>query len=304
MSMQRGFSRLLAMLGGGEASANPGASKPWDTGPSGADLAQKLAAANARIEELELKLKGAELFPGAPAYVGDYLAVWSKSVDHFMANPAFLRAYKLGIESGHGVRRGHDQSPDIHIEWRALVCLWAAKHAANLPGDFVECGVNTGIYSLAICDYLDFNRLNKTFWLLDTYSGSPVEQMTEQEVERYGDRKKKQNDQIYFECYDLAKSNFAPWPRATLVQGMIPDTLEEVTASEVAYLSIDMNFVAPERASLEYFWPKMVRGAVVVFDDYGWENCRMQKDAHDEWAAKNGVEILLLPTGQGLLIKP
>ena len=301
--------KLLSQIEGAFKQSTPHAPQP---GPgtiapdasAEADLRQKLAVANERIANLEQRLKAATLYPGEPDYRSDYLVVWQKSVDHFMANPKFLRAYKRGIESGHAVRRPGSDSPDIHIEWRVLVCLWAAAHAAKLEGDFVECGVNTGIYSLAICDYLDFNKLDKAFWLLDTFAGSPVDQMTEDEVERYGDRKKEQNARIYFECYDLVKSNFAPWPRAHLVRGMIPDTLSDVGAEKVSYLSIDMNFVAPERDALEFFWPKMVRGAVVVFDDYGWKDYRLQKDAHDEWAARNGVEILLLPTGQGLLIKP
>ncbi len=31
--------------------------------------------------------------------------------------------------------------------------------------------------SLAICNYIDFNRTGKSFYLFDTYSGIPVEQM-------------------------------------------------------------------------------------------------------------------------------
>jgi len=41
---------------------------------------------------------------------------------------------------------------DIHIEWRIVTCY----HAKHLSGDFVECGSNTGIMSIAICDYIDF----------------------------------------------------------------------------------------------------------------------------------------------------
>jgi len=65
-----------------------------------------------------------------------------------------------------------------------------------------------------------------------------------------------------------------------------------------------MNFVEPEKAALEFFWPKMTKGGIVVFDDYGWKQYRIQKESHDRWAIMNGVEILLLPTGQGLLVKP
>jgi len=64
-----------------------------------------------------------------------------------------------------------------------------------------------------------------------------------------------------------------------------------------------MNIAKPERAAIEFFWPKLVPGAVVILDDYGWVPFRAQKDALDEFAANVGVEIMTLPTGQGLLIK-
>ena len=65
-----------------------------------------------------------------------------------------------------------------------------------------------------------------------------------------------------------------------------------------------MNAAYPERAALEHFWPKLARGAFVVLDDYGWETCRLQREAADAFAASVGVEILTLPTGQGMVVKP
>jgi hypothetical protein len=65
-----------------------------------------------------------------------------------------------------------------------------------------------------------------------------------------------------------------------------------------------MNIALPERAALEYFWPKLVSGAVVVLDDYNWLSYREQKLAHDAFAKSMGVQILPMPTGQGVLIKP
>jgi hypothetical protein len=72
----------------------------------------------------------------------------------------------------------------------------------------------------------------------------------------------------------------------------------------VAYLCIDMNIAYPERAALEHFWPKLVRGAVVILDDYGWMQCRRQKEVIDTLAQSWDVQVWTLPTGQGLLIKP
>jgi O-methyltransferase len=80
--------------------------------------------------------------------------------------------------------------------------------------------------------------------------------------------------------------------------------LPEVAAERVCYLSIDLNCVGPSIEAAERFWPLMSPGAVMVLDDYGFQLFRDQKEAFDLFAERIGVRILLLPTGQGLLIKP
>jgi hypothetical protein len=84
----------------------------------------------------------------------------------------------------------------------------------------------------------------------------------------------------------------------------VPDTLATVNIQQVAYLSIDMNIAKPEREALEYFWPKLVPGGVVVLDDYGWINYAEQKATIDEFARIKGLNICTLPTGQGIIVKP
>lgn len=236
---------------------------------------------------------------GDPSYNHDYLTVWNKSLG-FLRSERFMSAYRRGMESGHIIGRPHGSTDDIHIEWRIHTCCWAGAHAAKLEGAFVECGTNTGIMSLAVCEYVGFNQLDKNFWLFDTFAGMPEEQINDEE--RAAGRVSENN--MYFDCYDIASRNFAPFPRVHLVRGRIPDTLSMAEIDKVAYLCIDMNILAPEEAALAHFWPKLVPGGVVIFDDYGWSGYRLQKESHDRFAAANGVEILELPTGQGLLIKP
>jgi hypothetical protein len=235
-----------------------------------------------------------------PNYLADHLAVWHKSVD-FMQDPKFLAAYRRGMDSGHHIIRAPGSHSDLHIEWRVHVLLWAARHASKLEGDFVECGVNTGIYSLAICDYLDFNRLGKSFYLFDTFCGLPVEQVSAEE-EVLG--RLEEGSYYYSECYDIARRNFAPYSKAVLVRGKVPDTLASVPIERVCFLSIDMNIVEPEIAAMEFFWDRLSPGAPVVLDDYGWSTYRPQKDAMDSFAERKNVAILALPTGQGLVLKP
>ena len=235
-----------------------------------------------------------------PSYDADGLVVYDKSVD-FLDDPRFRSAYWRGMDSGHHICRPKGSSDDLHIEWRVHVALWAASHGAKLDGDFVECGVNTGMMSLAICEFLDFDALDKTFWLFDTFAGIPDEQITPAEA-RLG--RNAENEQYYSDVYDVARRNFAPFRHAQLVRGRVPDSLSTVEIDGVAYLSLDMNIAEPEVAALRFFWVRLTPGATVLLDDYGWTGYRPQKDAIDELASELDVAVLTLPTGQGLIVRP
>jgi hypothetical protein len=89
-----------------------------------------------------------------------------------------------------------------------------------------------------------------------------------------------------------------------LIRGPVPDTLSQVDIHKVAYLSIDMNCTGPEEEALRHFWPKMSPGGIVVLDDYGFSGHESQKRAADRVALSVGVQVLSLPTGQGVMVKP
>lgn len=222
--------------------------------------------------------------------------ITSKKYAPFLDNPQFMAAYNRAMKSGHMI--GGTKDLDLHIEWRVAVACWAAKHAAQLPGDFVECGVNTGILSLAICQYTDFNSLEKSFYLFDTFAGIPEVQMSETE------RATRQiSNTKYPDCYERTSANFREYRHVKLVRGVVPDTLPTAQIESVSYLSLDMNIAYPERKAIEYFWPMLTPGAMVVLDDYGWVDYEEQRHTMDEFAGKVGVEILTLPTGQGIMVK-
>lgn len=230
---------------------------------------------------------------------GDGMVLHGRALG-FLSDPAFLRAYERGMNSGHHIARAVGSTDDLHIEYRVYVECWAASQGLLIEGDFVTCGVNTGVMPLAICEYLDFNKTGRRFYLFDTYNGIPETQMSDGERQRGLE----ENAAYYSDCYDLARENFAPYPNAKLVRGMVPDTLNDVQIDKVAYLAIDMNIAYPERKAIEFFWPKLTPGALIVLDDYGFSAFVGQRASMDEFAASVGVSVLTLPTGQGLIKKP
>lgn len=236
---------------------------------------------------------GRTLVQGPLAYNQDGLATQHNA--DFMRDPRFLEAYRVGMENGR---------PGTQVEWRTHVALWCATQAIALEGDFVECGVHTGILSGAVMTWLDYAKhAPRKFYLFDTWAGIPPEQVSEDE-KRFGvlemNRKYQNGDALHA---DVVKK-FARWPNAVVVRGRVPDSLGAMEASaKVAYASIDMNVAAAEMAAADFLWPRLVPGAPLLIDDYGWAAHANQKKAWDAWAQRTGVMILALPTGQGLVVK-
>ncbi|MCH9704284.1 MAG: TylF/MycF family methyltransferase [Chlamydiae bacterium] len=216
----------------------------------------------------------------------------------FRRNTKFMDAYHAGINSGHKILDPSDDK--LQIDWRVHICCWAAQQALLLNGDFVECGTNTGIVALSICNFLDFNSISKNFYLFDTFEGIPEHQVSESEKGHV----EWANEHFYEDCYETTTQNFSPFPNVHLVKGIIPQTLNTENIEKVAFLHIDMNIAYPEKCALEFFWDKISPGGLIIFDDYGFNGYEEQMDVHDAFAKSKGTSILLLPTGQGLLIKP
>jgi O-methyltransferase len=208
-------------------------------------------------------------------------------ISEFLFCGRFNSAYLMGKSTG--------SWGTMDLRWRVFVACWAADHAKSLPGDFVECGVSRGGMARAVVEYVDFPKLNKQFYLLDSYCGIP-EEMKLSSADRPFD---------YVECFEEVRQTFAPFPNVHVIRGIVPNTLSEIGSDRIAYLSIDMNCVGPEIAAAEFFWEKICPGGVMVLDDYCYsKHYRLQKKAFDEFATRRGVAVLALPTGQGLIFKP
>ncbi len=252
-------------------------------------VARKLLSPELRDRFRKLWSGRYELLRGPVTYNRDGLATRHNA--DFIDDPRFARAYRAGKSTGSWY--GSD------LQWRAHVLCWAADRGSRLEGDFVECGVDRGGFALTVTDYVGLKDLPKRFYLLDTFAGLSEKHLTDEE------RSHGLRAGTYDDCYEHVKKVFAGYPNITIIRGTVPETLSQVPTQKVAYLSIDMNSREPEIAAAEYFWPKLVTGAAMVLDDFGFTPRHIvQKRAFDEFAAQKGVPLLTLPTGQGLIIKP
>ena len=204
----------------------------------------------------------------------------------FLDDPDFMRGYEALLR----------QHPGQKKHWRAHVTQWAGFHASQLDGDFVETGVHRAGFSSSVMSYIDFGSMpDRKFYLFDTYEGLTQDLITPGEKAAYKHH--------YEDTYAFVQESFNKMSNVIIVKGIVPDSLTTVTIDKVAYLSIDMNSAKPESAALEYFWPKLVSGGIVVLDDYIFPGRQLQQEYADKFARSVGVRVLSVPTGQGIIVK-
>ncbi|MBE3128772.1 MAG: class I SAM-dependent methyltransferase [Actinobacteria bacterium] len=216
----------------------------------------------------------------------------------FLLDPLFVDAYRNGMSASYKLGN------DLHIEWRAYVACWAADYAKDIDGDYVECGCYTGILSKTVVSYIQFEKMqHKRFFLFDSFKGINLDFLTEAEQENIHSYRSKNERLFCGNYYEIAKNNFENYKNVMLVKGYVPESLSTVEIDKVCYLSIDMNAAYPEVEALKYFWGKLIPGAIVILDDYGFKGHSEQKKSIDSLGKMIGFSVLTLPTGQGLIIK-
>ncbi len=238
-----------------------------------------------RIMALIWEVKRAYQAIGVRTYTGDMLCAFGRS-QGFAYDPKFRMAFD-------------GKASDVNEEswqWRLHILTWAASEALCLDGDFVECGTFRGFMSAVVCDYLDFERQPKRFFLYDSFSGLSEAWSTARELEL---------NKAYAEATDYnvesVRARFSRYTNVHVIQGIVPDVLYETAPERIAYLHIDLNAAEAEIGALDLLFDRVVPGGRIVFDDFG----RIPKlhEAETKWMQERGYRILELPTGQGLVVK-
>ncbi len=141
------------------------------------------------------------------------------------------------------------------------------RHASIIPkGLIAEVGVYKG-GSLKLLTELFPDR---TVYGFDTFEGLPKEQWRETEYHKAGE---------FNDTSIEAVQTFVP--SAKLIKGLFPDSAPNL--KKFALVHIDTDFYLSVKACLEWLWPRMVKGGIIVLDDYNWPNCPGVKQALDEF---------------------
>jgi O-methyltransferase len=231
--------------------------------------------------EHALKLLKESLFDkGASLYSSDNLITWNRNLS-FLRDERFVTVLEDPSVS----------ETEKSIVWRTYILLYFAKISLNVEGDFVECGCHTGFTVHEVVKNLDLIKHQKKYWLYDLFEWNEGDEHSRLEGH--------QNPKMYEDVV----TRFSKFPNIKIIKGSVPESFSDGFPDAISFCHIDMNHPAPEAGALKAIIPKLTKGGVIVFDDYGWWGYSAQKIALDPIADFFEQEILELPTGQAILIK-
>jgi len=166
---------------------------------------------------------------------------------------------------------------------------------ADLPGQVIECGVFRGASLIRLATFRDMleNPASRRVIGFDTFGDFP-------QTDYLPDRKRRQlfldetggGGSIPVEDLRgfLAHKGLG---NVELVPGDLtltaPEYLLKHPELKIAFLHIDTDIYEPAKAALDVFGPRMVRGGVIVFDDYG--TFPGETKAADDFLAASGLKI-------------
>lgn len=179
----------------------------------------------------------------------------------------------------------------------------------DLPGSMAECGCWKGLSSYLLCSYLraaneDFKGQN--YHIFDSFQGLnhpthaddlPAATITSLQSKFGTVRGAFQAD------LNHVKQTLVDFPRITFHKGWIPDILFKMPDRAYRFVHIDVDLYAPTLGAVDYFYPRLVPGGLIVCDDYGSLAWPGAKRAIDQYCHQNHLRPLVLSTGQGVLLK-
>jgi len=148
------------------------------------------------------------------------------------------------------------------------------KKIVDLPGEVVECGVFKGASLIRFATYREIleSQFSRKIIGFDAFG-------------KFSDNVSLTTDKEFIKNFETDAGNgiskdelenileYKKFQNIYLVKGFMPDSFQEYLnkkpATQIALLHIDVDVYEATKACLDYLYERVVKGGIIVFDDYG-----------------------------------
>ncbi len=175
---------------------------------------------------------------------------------------------------------------------RCFIIYQLANHIAGLPGDVAEVGVYRGGTARLLAKTLAATR--KPIHLFDTFEGMPQTDPMRDTLRKgdFGETSFEDVKNYLRDCRDVR-----------LYPGLFPETATPIQDSSFCLAHVDVDIYRSVLDCCEFFYPRLERGGVMIFDDYGDKSCPGARMAVDEFFSEKRETPCYLPTGQCIVVR-
>lgn len=191
---------------------------------------------------------------------------------------------------------------------RLIKALFLCKYfiyASKLEGNILECGVLRGFSSyllMLLNQKISNNIMKKKFYLIDSFEGLGEILSEDNPEESKIHRHKKGDLKADFKSVQNLFSNFK---NVKILKGWIPNIFNKINSNDqYCFVHLDVDLYKPTIDSLNYFYNKIVKGGLIITDDYLSEFFPGNRKAWNEFVKNKQIkDSICLPSGQAVIIK-
>lgn len=170
----------------------------------------------------------------------------------------------------------------------AAQLVLALEAVAKVPGDMAEVGSFEGVSAklLAMTDR------SRTLHIFDTFEGLPAPSGKDSKG-FYGGQYRASEGEVrsYLQGFDVQ-----------IYKGLFPSTAGPITGKTFAFVHLDVDLYESTRACLEFFYPRMAVGGIILTHDYAARDEGVYR-AFNEFFAEKPEPVIELGGNQGMVVK-
>lgn len=164
---------------------------------------------------------------------------------------------------------------------------------ASTEGDVVECGVGKAVSAQMLSLLIDNENQGRKFYGFDSFEGFPEPSLEDSSFRnpKKGEWKKMSKEDVYDTLLKCRLSREFISSNIKIIKGFFDQTLPVSKVSKIALLHLDVDLYKSYKDCLEHLFPKVVKGGVVIFDEYDEPKFPGAKKAIDEYFADTEYKI-------------
>ena len=198
----------------------------------------------------------------------------------FKNSNEFIELYYLGLKRS---KQEWTDEFSKQLRFYSLIQLVSKSLKKKEVFDFVECGCWRGHSSFIISKLIQDNKKKINFHIFDSFEGLSIS--TQEDGAYFNQSQDYQQNLInHFKSSEdfLKKEVLNDFEFVKIYKGWIPERFTEVQNKKFSLIHIDLDLYKPIADTLEFFYPRLIKGGIIICDDYNSSQFPGAKSAWDE----------------------